>query len=104
MSVELEHSGYFAESACDHSTNVQHAAFKFTVQLPSPGETHDQESRYECCAQKTQAPAASSVNEGMSMSREARARLRQHEREVYKYYDDMGPGKGNCTWGVKFRR
>jgi len=36
----------------------------------------------------------------MKMSPEARARMRRRERDVYNYYDDMGPGKGNCTWGA----
>lgn len=40
-----------------------------------------------------------SVNEGMKMSPEARAQMRRRERDVFNYYDDMGPGKGNCTWG-----
>jgi GH24 family phage-related lysozyme (muramidase) len=35
----------------------------------------------------------------MKMSPEARARMRRRERDVFNYYDDMGPGKGNCTWG-----
>jgi GH24 family phage-related lysozyme (muramidase) len=25
--------------------------------------------------------------------------MRKREVDVYNYYDDMGPGKGNCTWG-----
>lgn len=33
------------------------------------------------------------------MSPEARGRMRRRERDVFNYYDDMGPGKGNCTWG-----
>jgi GH24 family phage-related lysozyme (muramidase) len=45
------------------------------------------------------APATPSVNDGMKMSPEARARMRRRERDVFNYYDDMGPGKGNCTWG-----
>lgn len=45
------------------------------------------------------APATVSVNAGMTMSPEARARMRRREGEVFNYYDDMGPGKGNCTWG-----
>lgn len=45
------------------------------------------------------AAATPSVNAGMEMSPEARARMRRLERDVFKYYDDMGPGKGNCTWG-----
>jgi GH24 family phage-related lysozyme (muramidase) len=40
-----------------------------------------------------------SVNAGMKMSPEARARMRRRETDVFNYYDDMGPGKGNCTWG-----
>jgi GH24 family phage-related lysozyme (muramidase) len=44
--------------------------------------------------------AGPSVNEGMHMSAEARARMRNREKAVYHYYDDMGPGKGSCTWGV----
>lgn len=47
------------------------------------------------------APAAAtpSANSGMKMSAEARARMRRRERDVFNYYDDMGLGKGNCTWG-----
>lgn len=45
------------------------------------------------------AAATPSVNAGMTMSPEARARMRRRERDVFAYYDDMGPGKGNCTWG-----
>lgn len=25
--------------------------------------------------------------------------MRRREVDVFNYYDDMGPGKGNCTWG-----
>jgi len=46
-----------------------------------------------------QVTATPSVNAGMKMSSEARARMRRLERDVFKYYDDMGTGKGNCTWG-----
>jgi GH24 family phage-related lysozyme (muramidase) len=45
-------------------------------------------------------PATASVNDGMKMSPAARARMRRRERDVFNYYDDMGPGKGNCTWGA----
>jgi lysozyme len=45
-------------------------------------------------------PQKSPVNGGMKMSPEARARMRRRERDVFNYYDDMGPGKGNCTWGT----
>lgn len=34
------------------------------------------------------------------MSTEARLRMRYHEKKVMKYYDDGGPGRGNCTWGI----
>jgi GH24 family phage-related lysozyme (muramidase) len=49
---------------------------------------------------KAKVTVTPSVNEGMSMSPEARARMRRRERDVHKYYDDMGPGRGNCTWGA----
>lgn len=45
------------------------------------------------------AAATPSVNAGTTMSPDARARMRQRERDVFAYYDDMGPGRGNCTWG-----
>lgn len=35
----------------------------------------------------------------MRMSPDAKNRMRTTERTVYNYYDDMGPGKGHCTWG-----
>ncbi len=44
--------------------------------------------------------ATPSANAGMKMSPEARAGMRRREVDVFKYYDDMGPGKGNCTWGA----
>jgi GH24 family phage-related lysozyme (muramidase) len=49
-------------------------------------------------AHATVTPAAS-ANTGMKMSPDARLRMRRRERDVFNYYDDMGPGKGNCTWG-----
>jgi lysozyme len=45
------------------------------------------------------AAATRSANAEMKMSPEARAKMRRRERDVFNYYDDMGPGKGNCTWG-----
>ena len=39
------------------------------------------------------------VNSTMKFSAAARAKLRSREKEILNYYDDMGPGKGNCTWG-----
>jgi len=26
--------------------------------------------------------------------------MRETERAIYRYYNDMGKNKGNCTWGV----
>lgn len=40
------------------------------------------------------------VNDGLNMSAEAKSRMRKREVDVYKYYDDGGPGKGHCTWGA----
>lgn len=34
------------------------------------------------------------------MSTEARLNMRYTEKKVMKYYDDGGPGRGNCTWGI----
>ena len=39
-------------------------------------------------------------NASMKMSPGARARMRATEKTVYRYYNDMGKSKGNCTWGV----
>lgn len=47
---------------------------------------------------KTMAPAM--PNASMSMSADARASMRVTEKAVYKYYNDMGKNKGNCTWGA----
>jgi lysozyme len=44
--------------------------------------------------------AASGPNASMRMSPEARARMRATEKAVYRYYNDMGKNKGNCTWGA----
>ncbi|WP_162600560.1 hypothetical protein [Massilia sp. WG5] len=49
---------------------------------------------------KTQAAVASAgANDSATMSAAARTRMRRRERDVFNYYDGMGPGKGNCTWG-----
>jgi lysozyme len=40
------------------------------------------------------------ANDSLSMSPEAKARMRRREKDVFNYYDDGGPGKGHCTWGV----
>jgi len=39
-------------------------------------------------------------NASMSMSAMARAGMRATEKAIYKYYNDMGKNKGNCTWGA----
>jgi len=44
-----------------------------------------------------QVAATPSVNAGMKMSSEMWARMRRLELDVFKYDDDMGTGKGNCT-------
>lgn len=49
-------------------------------------------------APKTAAVARPNIH--MSMSSNARARMRVTEKAVYKYYNDMGKNKGNCTWGA----
>jgi hypothetical protein len=46
-----------------------------------------------------QVAAMHSVNAGMKMSSVARARMCLLERDAFKYYDDIGAGKDNCTWG-----
>ncbi|TFW33160.1 hypothetical protein E4O92_07745 [Massilia horti] len=38
----------------------------------------------------------------MTMSPEARAKMRNTEKAVLKYYNDLGRNKGNCTWGIGF--
>lgn len=43
---------------------------------------------------------ATRANDRLSMSGDARKRMRRREVDVHNYYDDMGPGKGNCTWGA----
>lgn len=46
------------------------------------------------------AKATSGANDSMNMSPEARARMRRREVDMYRYYDDGGPGRGHCTWGA----
>lgn len=43
---------------------------------------------------------ASGANDNLSMSSDALARMRRREVDIFNYYDDMGPGRGNCTWGA----
>lgn len=47
----------------------------------------------------TKAPAKP-ANAQMSLSPDARARLRHTESPRSYYYNDQGGSKGNCTWGV----
>jgi len=42
----------------------------------------------------------SGPNAAMKMSPEARARMRATEKAIYRYYNDLGKAKGNCTWGA----
>lgn len=44
--------------------------------------------------------AVARPNAQMSMSSNARASMRVTEKAIYKYYNDMGKNKGNCTWGA----
>jgi GH24 family phage-related lysozyme (muramidase) len=39
------------------------------------------------------------ANDSLSMSPEAKARMRKREVDVFNYYDDGGTGRGHCTWG-----
>jgi GH24 family phage-related lysozyme (muramidase) len=45
---------------------------------------------------------ATSPNAGMRMSPAARTRMRDTEKVIRRYYNDMGQNKGNCTWGAGF--
>jgi lysozyme len=40
------------------------------------------------------------ANDSLTMSADARTRMRRREVDVFNYYDDGGPGKGHCTWGA----
>ena len=44
--------------------------------------------------------ATSGPNASMKMSPEGRARMRATEKAIYRYYNDLGKNKGNCTWGA----
>lgn len=41
-------------------------------------------------------------NAGMKMSLKALDAMRNTEKIMLKYYNDMGRNKGNCTWGIGF--
>lgn len=47
-----------------------------------------------------EASKAQADNSKLKMSPSARTRMRQRETAQYRYYDDGGPGRGNCTWGI----
>lgn len=36
----------------------------------------------------------------MYMSTTGRLKMQDREKKMMKYYDDLGPGKGNCSWGI----
>jgi lysozyme len=36
----------------------------------------------------------------MNMSTVGRLKMQNREKKMMKYYDDGGPGRGNCTWGI----
>jgi GH24 family phage-related lysozyme (muramidase) len=44
------------------------------------------------------AKTAEPVNAHLRMSPAARERMRATEKAIYRYYNDMGKNKGNCTW------
>ena len=46
------------------------------------------------------APAPASSVSALKMSPDARAGMRDTEKAVYRYYNNMGKNKGHCTWGV----
>ncbi len=46
------------------------------------------------------ATSAAPVNAHLKMSPGARERMRATEKAIYRYYNDMGRNKGNCTWGA----
>lgn len=50
--------------------------------------------------QSSRAIRSTQPTDSMSMSTEARARMRMTEKAVYRYYNDMGKERGNCTWGA----
>lgn len=41
-----------------------------------------------------------SPNATKTMSGFAKARIRATEKDVYRYYNDMGKSRGHCTWGA----
>lgn len=47
-------------------------------------------------------PSGASPNVGLRMSPHALNTMRNTEKVMLKYYNDMGRSKGNCTWGIGF--
>lgn len=45
-------------------------------------------------------PDPTRPNTSMSMSFEARIQMRTTEKAVFRYYNNMGKDKGDCTWGT----
>lgn len=46
--------------------------------------------------------SGASPNMGLRMSPHALNAMRNTEKVMLKYYNDMGRNKGNCTWGIGF--
>ena len=46
--------------------------------------------------------SGSSPNIALRMSPQALNAMRNTEKVMLKYYNDMGGNKGNCTWGIGF--
>ena len=40
------------------------------------------------------------INDHLSFSSSGYGQLRNREGVIYRYYNDLGSHKGNCTWGV----
>lgn len=51
---------------------------------------------------KVRSQSGTSPNLGLRMSPHALNAMRNTEKVVLKYYNDMGRNKGNCTWGIGF--
>lgn len=50
--------------------------------------------------EKPSPTAQGDANRGMKMSPVAKAKMRATEKDVYRYYNDMGKNRGHCTWGA----
>lgn len=47
-------------------------------------------------------PSGSNPNTALRMSPQALNAMRNTEKVMLRYYNDMGRNKGNCTWGIGF--